>query len=454
MVELVSIAISTYEANGKGPEFLTRNLNQIMRQTYENIEIVISDHASDDTIKEVCKKFSSYKYPIKYVHNPHHKGNISQNINNAIDHCQGVYIKILFMDDYLFHEDVIQQIVDEFQKQSEKKWLVHSYIHTKNHKDFYYLHHPRFSHDIIFCNKIGCPSCLTIHKSVSERFDVNIKWFMDCELYFRINAIYDAPIFLHNTKPYMVNVHHENQVTNKDINNSLIEKETLYIRNKYTPTRIVDESNINIIQNNNIQKVLFDLNHFKKAIIFGKGPTLVYKDKDDHEDVFFVCINNSINHIKKCDLLVCNDIESFDNIELKTLMNCKNILIPFYIHKNGRSSQAVTFLDVKNKIEPYFNGNLIIYNLLHSRHHGNIISLNSYLTSVHTGFEFIASFLKSICDINFYGFAKAHETKREVNLYEEISNETRHLTQYKKYIQYIEMINNTCRAGEIKYKLN
>ena len=57
MVELVSIAISTYEANGKGPEFLTRNLNQIMRQTYENIEIVISDHASDDTIKEVCKKF-------------------------------------------------------------------------------------------------------------------------------------------------------------------------------------------------------------------------------------------------------------------------------------------------------------------------------------------------------------------------------------------------------------
>tara|TARA_B100001063_G_C16739126_1_gene543723 strand:- start:70 stop:1515 length:1446 start_codon:yes stop_codon:yes gene_type:complete len=236
MVELVSIAISTYEANGKGPEFLTRNLNQIMKQTYENIEIVISDHASDDTIKDVCKKFSSHKYPIKYVHNPHHKGNISQNINNAIDHCQGVYIKILFMDDYLFHEDVIQQIVHEFQQHSEKKWLVHSYIHTKNHKDFYYLHHPRFSHDIIFCNKIGCPSCLTIHKSVSERFDVNIKWYMDCELYFRINAIYDAPIFLHNSKPYMVNVHHENQVTNKDIDNTLIEKETLFIRNKYTPT--------------------------------------------------------------------------------------------------------------------------------------------------------------------------------------------------------------------------
>tara|TARA_A100001035_G_scaffold184492_1_gene146996 strand:- start:738 stop:2099 length:1362 start_codon:yes stop_codon:yes gene_type:complete len=453
MTDLVSIAISTYEANGNGPEFLTRNLKNIIKQTYQNIEVVISDHSSDNSIKEVCKKFSSQKYPIKYVHNPHHKGNISQNINNAIKYCNGVYIKILFMDDYLFHDNVIQEIVNEFKKQSEKKWLVHSYIHTKNHRDFYYLHHPRFSHDITFSNRIGCPSCLTIHKSVSERFDVNIKWFMDGELYFRINAEHGPPIFLHNSKPYMVNVHHENQVTNKDINNSLIKKETIFIRNKYTRTRFYG-SNIKIIQKNNIQNILFDLNNFKKAIIFGKGPTLVYKNKDEHKDVFFVCINNSINHIKKCDLLVCNDIETFDNIEVNHLINCKNILIPFYIHKNGRSSQAVTYLDVKNKIQPYFNGNLIIYNILYSRQHDYIISLNSYLTSIHTGFEFIASFLKSICDINFYGFAKANETKREVNLYDDNSNETKHLTQYKNYIQHIEMINNFYRGGEIKYKLN
>ena len=97
MTDLVSIAISTYEANGNGPEFLTRNLKNIINQTYQNIELVISDHSSDNSIKEVCKKFSSQKYPIKYVHNPHHKGNISQNINNAIKYCNGVYIKILFM---------------------------------------------------------------------------------------------------------------------------------------------------------------------------------------------------------------------------------------------------------------------------------------------------------------------------------------------------------------------
>ena len=42
MVELVSIAISTYEANGKGPEFLTRNLNQIMHQMTQSKRYVKS----------------------------------------------------------------------------------------------------------------------------------------------------------------------------------------------------------------------------------------------------------------------------------------------------------------------------------------------------------------------------------------------------------------------------
>ena len=63
-------------------------------------------------------------------------------------------------------------------------------------------------------------------------------------------------------------------------------------------------------------------------------------------------------------------------------------------------------------------------------------------------------FIGYFCDENFYGFAKANETKREVNLYDDNSNETKHLTQYKNYIQHIEMINNFYRGGEIKYKLN
>ena len=246
---LVSIAISTFESGGKGHELLKHNLDHILKQDYNNIEIVISDHSSDNKIKDLCEQYNGKKssngntYPIKYIHNPEHKGNSSQNTNNAISHCRGEYIKILFMDDYLYNESAISNIVTQFQSNPDKKWLVHSYIHTKNYKDFYNLHHPKFSKDIVFCNRIGCPSCLTIHNSVKERFDEKLKWFMDSELYKRILDKYGKPIFLHtkeDEKPYMVNLHHAGQVTNTSIDKSLISAEKKYINEKKNDKTLMD----------------------------------------------------------------------------------------------------------------------------------------------------------------------------------------------------------------------
>ena len=141
------------------------------------------------------------------------------------------------MDDYLLNTNAISKIVEQFDFKTNinKKWLVHSYKHTKNYKDFYRLHHPKLSHDVALCNLIGCPSCLTIHKSVAERFDEKLKWFMDCELYKRILDKHGKPIFLYTTEeevPLMINLHHDNQVTNTSINNDLINKERIYIKNK------------------------------------------------------------------------------------------------------------------------------------------------------------------------------------------------------------------------------
>tara|TARA_Y100000389_G_scaffold153040_1_gene153173 strand:- start:15476 stop:20974 length:5499 start_codon:yes stop_codon:yes gene_type:complete len=232
---LVSIAISTYESGGKGHELLKHNLDQILKQDYDNIEIVISDHSSDNKIKELCEDYDDKKYKITYIHNPLHKGNSSQNTNNAIAHCKGDYIKILFMDDYLYNESAISIIVNKMQETPDKKWLVHSYKHTKNYKDFYNLHHPKLSHDIALCNKIGCPSCLTIDASVKERFDEKLKWYMDSEFYKRLYDKYSDPIFIHtkdDEMPYMINLHHANQVTNTSINNDLVNKEKCYIKNK------------------------------------------------------------------------------------------------------------------------------------------------------------------------------------------------------------------------------
>ena len=140
------------------------------------------------------------------------------------------------MDDYLYNNNAIKNIVDHFKKYPKKKWLVNSYEHTKNYIDMFQHHTPTISNDIIFCNRIGCPSCLTIHSSVKERFDENLKWYMDGEYYYRLNNLYGNPIYLYNIKgrSNVINLIHDNQVTNQCYGNSKLEnKEKIYIKKKH-----------------------------------------------------------------------------------------------------------------------------------------------------------------------------------------------------------------------------
>ena len=65
---LVSICIPTYEMNGIGSSFLQKGLNSILRQTYKNIEVVISDHSQDDEIKNIVLSYDN-KLNIKYIRN-------------------------------------------------------------------------------------------------------------------------------------------------------------------------------------------------------------------------------------------------------------------------------------------------------------------------------------------------------------------------------------------------
>lgn len=229
---LVSIAISTYEANGNGKNLLTKNLQEIFSQDYPNIEIVISDHSKNDEIKDVVERFNGNKYPIKYYRETEKRGNISYNINNAIKHCTGDYIKIMFMDDYLSVHTAISDIVKEFEKNKNAKWLVCSYTHTYDYKKFERKINPRFNPRMCLgINTIGSPSCLTFCKEVTERFDTNIKWYMDCDLYHRLFYKYGQPITYYKSR--VVNLLHDNQVTNTEVDEELKYKEDEYIHKKY-----------------------------------------------------------------------------------------------------------------------------------------------------------------------------------------------------------------------------
>lgn len=223
----VSIAIAAYEMHGIGDIFLKRCIDSIINQTYSNIEIVVSDHSTDDKLKKVC---DNYNFDIKYIKNDNLRGYSSANFNNAIKNSTGEYIKILCQDDFLYDSKSIENTINAI-KIDNKKWLVSSYYHTYNFIDFVNLHHPKKS-DIYqpIINLIGTHSCLTISKDVDILFDDNLIWYMDCEYYSRLFEKYSQPEYL--LTPTIVQSLWEGQVTNSIIDNNIVKNEIEYIKNK------------------------------------------------------------------------------------------------------------------------------------------------------------------------------------------------------------------------------
>ncbi|MEN3322524.1 glycosyltransferase family 2 protein [Mariniflexile soesokkakense] len=93
---LVSICIPTFN----GEKYIAETMNSAIQQTYPNLEIIVSDDASnDDTLSIIESYISKTRIPVKiYNHAP--KG-IGANWNYCIDKANGEYIKFLFQDDLL-----------------------------------------------------------------------------------------------------------------------------------------------------------------------------------------------------------------------------------------------------------------------------------------------------------------------------------------------------------------
>ena len=97
----VSIVIPAYNmVNGK--YFLQRNIESILRQTFRDFEIVVTDDSENSEIElwidEIFAKYIDYapsQMNIKYYQNGGEHG-MANNTNFAIDKGQGELINILY----------------------------------------------------------------------------------------------------------------------------------------------------------------------------------------------------------------------------------------------------------------------------------------------------------------------------------------------------------------------
>ena len=228
----ISIAIPTWEANGKGEEFLDDLLRTIEIQTFKDFEVVISDHCSDDYLMPKIKEFEN-KFEIKYLRNNKKIGNSPANLNNVIKKCSGEIIKIMFQDDFLYDDEALEKIYYTL-KDSDKMWLLNGCNHTDDDgNSFYWEHYPQFNPDLLKgVNTISSPSVVAFKRESKVCFDETLVYFMDVDYYYGMKEAYGEPVY-YNDVLISNRVHKDSISSNIKNKEELLITESKYCFEKY-----------------------------------------------------------------------------------------------------------------------------------------------------------------------------------------------------------------------------
>ena len=131
---MISIIIPTYEAGGRGIEFLDWNLKKISEQTYIDYEILVSDHSLNFNIQRYVEKQDNKK--LKYLRCTKKRGFVGANINYATQFAKGEIIKPMFMDDYFYNKEALNNINSIL---SVYQWIAIGCNHTKEKTQYQVL---------------------------------------------------------------------------------------------------------------------------------------------------------------------------------------------------------------------------------------------------------------------------------------------------------------------------
>lgn len=223
----VCIPTYTYQMKDGGVQFFEHSLNLLAKQTFKDFEVMITDDSVSDTVKDLCDKYrEQFGLNIKYHKNNSQLG-MAGNTNMGIKLASGELIKILYQDDFLYSENSLQEIVDNF----EGQWMVTSCVHTTDGINFQKPFHPRYNDKIYTGNNtIGSPSVLTIKNDNPLLFDENLTWVLDCDYYKRMFDKFGEPKILNEIN---IVIRLSKYQTSSQLNRSIKKKEINYLIKRY-----------------------------------------------------------------------------------------------------------------------------------------------------------------------------------------------------------------------------
>ncbi len=266
MIPLISICIPAY----KNSKLLERLLNSIVRQTFKDFELIITDDTPSNEVKLVSDKFQ-HTLPHLYIKNQQALGSPA-NWNASISFAKGEWIKLMHHDDWFEGEQALQKFASAT-KNTTAEFIFSAYSNAEENKEKQQVILPMAMPQklqqkpwlLFIKNYIGNPSTTLIKNNLSSWYDENLKWVVDFEFYLQ----HIAAMKLFYIPETLVNVGiHQGQVTKEVFRKKEIEvPENLLMLNKHgielLNKVVVYDYYWRFLRNLNIRQVA-ELNIFRK----------------------------------------------------------------------------------------------------------------------------------------------------------------------------------------------
>lgn len=124
---LISIIVPVYNVE----QYLPKCIESLLRQTYTNLEIILSDDGSTDKSPDICDEYAAKDSRIKVIHKKN--GGLSDARNAGLNCLTGTYVTFVDSDDYL-ELDAIETLVMVAIDYSASIVHMKSYIVSSNYK--------------------------------------------------------------------------------------------------------------------------------------------------------------------------------------------------------------------------------------------------------------------------------------------------------------------------------
>lgn len=164
MNPLISVVVPIYNIASYVPECI----ESILRQTYQDIELILVDDGSTDDSGLLCDKYGHIDTRIRVIHKPN--GGLSDARNWGIEEARGEYITFIDGDDTVsqYYAEYLYAIClatkSDISICSLKKVKATETIDSKTNSEYYVYNPERAISEMLYARQFSCSACAKLFR--------------------------------------------------------------------------------------------------------------------------------------------------------------------------------------------------------------------------------------------------------------------------------------------------